>query len=188
MALMGVEIDWDEFAVAHARHLGPGGHDAARRALELVLGEETIRAAVDCVLAVRPGAGLACDVLSLLRPWSAAEYCHEIATSSSDIDARRRAVGLLQDVGDRRALAWISGFLDDSDSAIQMWGASVLDHLLFLDLIEPEEAEDLLKRAECHGNAAVREQAESIRSHLMDRAEGDAGEGDEGNGIDAVSE
>ena len=163
---MGVEIDWDEFAVAHASRLGPGGHDRARRALEVILGEEAIRAAVDCVLAVRPGAELASDVLSLLRPWSAAEYCHEIAASSSDIEDRRRAVGLLQDVGDRRALAWLSGYLDDSDSLIQVCGASVLDHLLFLDLVEPEEAEELLKKAEHHENEAVREQAKSIRGFL----------------------
>jgi hypothetical protein len=175
---MGVEIDRDEFAVAHASHLGPGGHDRARRVLEVILGEEAIRAAVDCILAVHPGSGLACDVLSLLRPWSAAEYCHEIATSSSDIEARRRAVGLLQDVGDRRTLAWLSEFLDDSDSAIQSGGIAVLDHLLSFDLVEPEEAEELLKKAERHEDGDVRERAESIRSFLRDRAEGDNHDGD----------
>lgn len=170
---MGLEIDWDEFAVAYGGHLGPGGDNRARRALEVILGEQAIRSAVDCILAVRPGAALALDVLSLLRPGIAAEYCHEISISSSDIDARRRAVGLLQDVGDRRALPWLSGYLDDSDSIIQMCGASVLDHLLFLDLVEPQETEGLLKKAQHHENEAVRERAESIRIFLRDRAGGD---------------
>jgi hypothetical protein len=171
--VMGLEIDWDEFAVADAGYLGPGGDDRARRALEVILGEQAIRSAVDYILAVRPGADLALDVLSLLRPWIAAECCHEISISSSDIDDRRRAVGLLQDVGDRRALPWISGYLDDSDSMVQMCGASVLDHLLYLYLVEPQEAEGLIKKAQHHENEAVREQAESIRNFLRDRAEGD---------------
>jgi hypothetical protein len=79
-------------------------------------------------------------------------------------------VGLLRDVGDRRALAWLSGYLDDSDSVIQVCGASVLDHLLFLHLIEPEEAEELLKKAEHHENGAVREQVQNIRNLLPEVA------------------
>jgi HEAT repeat protein len=153
--------------------------------LEVILGEAAIRAAVDCIIAVGPAAALACDILSLLRPRSAAEYCHEIATSSSAIEDRRRAVGLLQDVGDRRALAWISGYLEDSDAMIQVCGVSVLDHLLYLDLIEPEEAEELLRKAERHENGAVREQAESIRSFLRERAEGDNHDG-AGDGRDVA--
>jgi HEAT repeat protein len=183
---MGLEIDWDEFAVAEEGHLGPGGDNRARRALEVILGEQAIRSAVDCILAVRPGAGLALDVLSLLRPWIAAEYCHEISLSSSDIDKRRRAVGLLQDVGDRRALPWLSGYLDDSDSMVQMCGAAVLDHLLYLDLVEPQEAEGLIKKAQHHDNEAVREQAESIRRYLRNRAKGDNHEGT-GEGRDVSS-
>jgi len=171
MVVRGLEIDWDEFAVADAGNLGPGGDDRARRTLEVILGEQAIRAAVDCVLAVGPGAGLALDVLSLLRPWIAAEYCREISMSSNDIGDRRRAVGLLQDVGDRRALPWLSGYLDDSDYVIQQCGTAVLDHLLMRDLIEPEEAEGLLKKAEHHENEAVREQAESIRGFLRARRE-----------------
>jgi hypothetical protein len=48
--------------------------------------------------------------------------------------------------------------------------AGVLDQLLRSESIEPEEAEDLLKGAEQHGNGAVRERAEFIRSFLRARS------------------
>jgi hypothetical protein len=49
----------------------------------------------------------------------------------------------------------------------------VLDQLLWSELIEPEEAEDLLRTAEQHENEAVRERAEFIRGFLRARAETD---------------
>ena len=45
-----MEINWDEIATALRREMPdrvPAGSDAARRALEMILGEEALRAAVD---------------------------------------------------------------------------------------------------------------------------------------------
>jgi hypothetical protein len=75
--------------------------------------------------------------------------------------------------------------IEDSDAMIQVCGVSVLEHLLYLDLIEPEEAEELLRKAERHENGAVRERAESIRSFLRERAEGDNHDG-AGDGRDVA--
>ena len=155
----------------------PAGGDAARRALEMILGEDAMRASVDCYVARRPGCELVRSVLWLLRPWSVAAYCREIAKSPNDIETRRTAVELLRVVADRRALPWVAEFLDDPDAGVQGWGIGVLDQLLWSVLIEPEEAEEILGRAERHENEAVRERAAFIRSFLRDRAEGDDHEG-----------
>jgi hypothetical protein len=80
------------------------------------------------------------------------------------------AVELVRVVADSRALPWVAEFLDDEDTVIQAWGVGVLDQLLWSRLIEPEEAEDLLRIAERHQNGAVRDRAEFIRSFLDARS------------------
>ena len=146
-----------------------GGSDEARLALERILGEAEMRAAVDHYVALRPGSELARSVLWLLHPGSAMLRCREIANDATDPEERRTAVELLRVVADRRALPWISDYLDDRDEGIQFWAIGILDQLLRSELIEPEEAEGLLQIADRHPNAQVREQAQFIRGFLADR-------------------
>src|SRR5262252_8373103 len=114
-----MEINWDEIATALRREMPdrvPAGSDAARRALEMILGEEALRAAVDYYVAQRSASELVRSVLWLLRPWSAMVRCRELAALSNETETRRSAVELLRVVADRRALPWVSEFLDDKDS------------------------------------------------------------------------
>jgi hypothetical protein len=164
-----MEINWDELAFTVRLSMPHGqtaGSDAARRALEMILGEETLRSGVDYYIAKEPAYELVRSILWLLHPSGAIARCRELAMPPNELATRRSAVELLRVVADRRALPWVSGFLDDPDSQIQVWGIGVVDQLLFSNLIEPEEAEDVLEKAERHESAAVREQAESIRSYL----------------------
>jgi len=168
---------WDALAeqlgavedTAHGR-TEHGSDGLARVAIEKILGEDEFRAAVDHYVAGRRGSELARSVLRLLRPGSAMQRCREISTQSTDPDGRRAAVELLRVVADRRALPWVSDYLDDSDEVVQQWGIRIVDQLLFSDLIEPEDAEPLLRRAEDHPNAEVRAQAQEIRAFLKSRA------------------
>jgi HEAT repeats len=169
---MAIEINWDEIAAALRPEMPdrePAGSDAARRALEMILGEEALTAGVDYYVTQRPASELVRSVLWLLRPRSAMARCRELAALSNETETRRSAVELLRVVADRGALPWVAEFLDDSDSHIQSWGIGVLDQLLWSELIEPEEAEELLERAAHHENGAVRERAEFIRSFLLAR-------------------
>lgn len=169
-----MEIDWQKLS-AHLGLLRPdgeaGGSDDARRALELILGADALRASVDHYIAGRRGSELARSVLWQLRPWSAMSHCYEIFKGQKELPVRRAAVELLRALADRRALAWIPEFLEDSDPGIQSWGFGVLDQLLFSELIEPEEAEELIQAAEQHRNQLVREGAQGIRGYLRTRAE-----------------
>jgi hypothetical protein len=168
-----MEIDWDGIRVALRSEM-PGndaaGEEAARRALEIALGERTLRDSVDYYVALRPARELVRSVLWLLRPWSAMTRCRELAQPPHEVEIRRSAVELLRVLADRRALPWVSEFLDDEDPAIQAWGMGLLDQLLWSEMIEPDEAETVLRRAERHQSDGIRERADAIRGYLRERA------------------
>jgi len=77
--------------------------------------------------------------------------CYEIFRQAESLDARRSAVELLRVVADHRAVPWIAEFLEDSDTGVQAWGAGVLDQILWSELVQPEDVEDLLHRDEQSG-------------------------------------
>jgi hypothetical protein len=169
-----IEIDWERLSTRLGllhEHGESGSSDAAKRALELIIGEDACRAAVDYYIAGRRGHELSRMVLWQLHPWSAMEYCYEIFNSARPIEDRRSAVELLRVVADGRALPWVAEFLSDTDNELQGWGAGVLDQLLWSNLIAREEAEELLIAAEQHDNNAVRTRAEFIRGFLRSRIE-----------------
>jgi len=151
-----------------------GGSDLGRRALELVLGPDTLRAAVDYYVAGRPGGELARSVLALLRPGPAMDRCLELWRGHPDPVVRRAAVELLRVVADRRALGWVADFLRDADEGVQTWGAGVVDQLLWSGLAEADECGPLLEAMGGHANEGVRRYADLIRDHLARR--GDTGE------------
>src|SRR4051812_43307752 len=79
-----------------------GGSSEALRAIELLLGEDQLRAAVDYYVAGHRGCELARSVLWQLHPWSAMQRCYEIYRSDADVGAKVSAVELLRVVADRR--------------------------------------------------------------------------------------
>jgi hypothetical protein len=171
---LSTEIDWQELAsklnLLHENGEGSGSKEALR-ALESILGEDTLRRSVDYYIDRRPGSELARSVLWQLRPWSAMSYCYEIFKSTQGLDNRRAAIELLRVVADARALPWIHEFLKDDDPTIQFAGICVLDQLLFSALVDPEDAGELLREAEAHQNGPVNERAKFIRTYLCDRAD-----------------
>src|SRR4030095_12593765 len=101
-------IDWQ----ALAQQLGTlrlsgdsGGDDPARRALDIIIGKEQLRAAVDHYIAQRPGRELVRKVLRILQSRVATQYCYEVYRSSDvSLEERRAAVELLRTIGDSWAL------------------------------------------------------------------------------------
>lgn len=165
-------IDWEHLA-KQLGTLRPDGEscssDDAGRAIESIIGEEQLRAAVQYYIAGRPGSELARFVLRQLRPWSAMQHCYEIYRSRAALEDRVSAVELLRVVADRRALPWLIEFLGDPDPGIQLWGAGLLDQLLWSRLVEPEECFEQLRMLDGHKNEMVREKAVFIRGFLQNR-------------------
>jgi len=168
-------VDWAELAEKLGVFAPSGGEtltgETGYQALEILIGEPAIRAAVDHCVALAPGWLLAESVLRIARPWAAMTYCHEIWSGLEPIERRRQAVRVLQWIADERALKWVAGFLDDPDEDIQCWGAGMLDQLLWCNFVSSQDCEDLLGRLESHQLAEVRDRAKFIRGYLADRQE-----------------
>lgn len=169
--MMSSGIDWQSLAtklgtLSEDGRTERGSSRLAQQALEVILGEENIRAAVDYYITGAPGSELARSVLWELKPTSAMKYCYEIYKSKTNpIETRRLAVELMRVVADHRALPLVKEFLSDPDVAIQSWGASMVDQLLFKQLIEPDQAEEYLSIMMNHSNENVRSHYESIREY-----------------------
>jgi hypothetical protein len=172
MAVQG--IDWSELA-RDLKMVHSGSTHNAKRALEVVLGDGNLRAAVDTYVAFGDGAELARSILWHLHPWSAMQRCHEIYQSGAEIRERRRAVELLRVVADRRALPWIRQYLDDPDPEIRAWGIGIVDQLLFARLVEQVQCAELLAYARQHTDPAVRDKVTEIdEQHAGKRSRSDS--------------
>jgi len=148
-----------------------GSFEMARAALELVLGTEALRDAVDFYIAYQPGSELVRHVLWLLHPWSAMQYCYEIYKSQRPREDRVAAIELLSVVADVRGLQWVEELLDDPEPDLQYGGVRILDQLLWGGGIQEERCSTLLEKARTHPNPRVRDHAASIDSFLRNRNE-----------------
>jgi hypothetical protein len=146
-----------------------GGSEMARAALELVLGADLLRQAVDYYVAFEPGSELVRSVLWMLHPWSAMVRCYEIYKGNGSLEDRIMAVELLQVVADSRGIPWISEFLADPEPSIQNCGVGILDQLLWGGGVQEEDCAQLLELARNHSSPSVRQRAELIDEFLRKR-------------------
>jgi hypothetical protein len=160
-------IDWEQVAIqagAIQDRDSPGqsergGSEIARKSIEIIIGKDAIRDAVDYYLENGSGGSVIRSVLWLIRPESAMQRCYEIYRSDAPIEIRRNAVHLLKTIGDESILPWVSEFLDDPDEGINLWGANTLDELLLSGFVSPtSEFQELLNKAENHPNQNIQEQ------------------------------
>lgn len=180
-----MSIDWE----AIARHVGAlnpsgesGGDHLAKAALADLLGEDELRRAVHHYVRRDPGAELVRSVLWLLRPRTAARECYRIFRGSPHLEERRAAVELLRVVGDAAALPWVEELLDDPDPEIQSWGAGLVDQLVWAELVDDDDIEPWIVRAEAHENEQVRRVAAFVREVQARREAGEAGDGSPADG------
>ena len=172
---MTSSIDWESLAkkLGSLKDFGEtSSSEMARQAIELLLGEDAMRKAVDHYVSFQPGFELARAVLWHIHPWSAMQRCYEIYRDSKDLEHRRTAVELLRVVADRRALPWVQEFLQDPDPGIQQWGIGLVDQLSWSSLINLDQARSILDSARQHENPHVRERISFIESYLRERDAG----------------
>jgi hypothetical protein len=168
-------IDWETLGISVGAISQDGSENLstsqACQAIEMILGRDACRNAVDHYVSRKPGAELVRGVLWHIHSWAAMERCYEIYTRGNNIDERRAAVELLRVVADARVLPWIPGLLSDADDAIQTWSAGIVDQLLWSHLLDGDDCRDILKSMAGHSNERVREQYEFIRKFLVSRGE-----------------
>jgi HEAT repeat protein len=145
------------------------GTDGGRRALEILLGEENLRDAVDYFISLQPGAFTAEMVLKIIRSETAMNRCFEIYKTEPGTERGCGAVFLLGCMADDRVLPWVHEFLEDGNEAVRLNGLSVLRNILDGPLSDEElaTARHLLEVAESDNNASVRERAAQTRRHSV---------------------
>ena len=167
-------IDWKELAKQIGR-LNPDGTEmgcgtaSGRRALEILIGEENLRNAVDHFISLEPGAFTAETVLKIIRSEIVMNRCFEIYKTEPDTDRACSAVFLLGSMADDKALSWVGEFLEDSNEAVRLNGLRVLQNILFGPLGDAEiaTARELFDKAESDPDPAIRERAVQIRQHSI---------------------
>lgn len=166
-------IDWKEVANqvggldANGNEL-IAGTQGGRRALEILLGEQNLRDAVDYWNAQEPGCFTAEMVLSIIVSNVAMERCYEIYKIEHGSRNACSAVFLLGSFAGVEALPWVREFLDDAEQGIRLNGIRVLRRILDGPLgdRDSELAGELLAKGESDDDAEVRERTKQIRAHL----------------------
>ena len=169
-------VDWHNLAqkLGTLRVSGEsGGSDLGRQALELIVGVDALRSAVDYYVAGTPGSELVRSVLAIVKPLSAMERCLEIARGEVDVESRRSAVELLRVVADGRGVDWAAEFLRDEDEGVHVWGAGIVDQLLWSGLADADDCGQLLETMDRHPNVEVRRRAVFTRTFLASRQQPD---------------
>lgn len=162
-------IDWTTLAGQLGLLHENGEHadrESALRAVELILGEEALAAAVDFYVSLQPGSELVHYVLMLLRPLSAQRRCYEIYRSDTDPDNRRFALDLFRDIADRRAIPWIGELLAEQHSEANVHAMDLLGRLIKAERAMPQDVEEHLLRARDHPNPVVQEIAFALRRFI----------------------
>ena len=168
---MNTELDWTKIAKSIGVTDNSGSFDAAKLAIEEIIGKQRLRDMVDHYIKGGPHSELVRNVLWYLHPQSAMDRCYEVYKRDDDLENRRSAIELLRVVADHRAIKWIREFLDDPDDGIQNWGVCMLDQLLFGAGVDPdfEGIPALLSYSKNHKSTYVRETYQQITEHLKQR-------------------
>jgi HEAT repeat protein len=167
-------IDWRSIA-AQVGALDPDGSergcgtDTGRRALEILIGEDNLRAAIDYFISLQPGAFTVEMVLKIIRSEVAMNRCFEIYQSEPGTNRGCGAVFLLGCMADSKALPWVREFLADKNEAVRLNGLRVLQNILYgpLDDDELATAKQLFDIAASDLDLSVRERASDIRKHSV---------------------
>ena len=158
-------IDWKELDKQVG---GCWGTEPGIRVLELIVGEENIRDAVDYWAKFEPGYGAAEQVLLMTRSTVAMEYCYQIYKNEPGTERAGRAIYLLAKMADWRFMRWARELMDDPDFSTR-WNTTVaLEQVLDgpLDDEGLELAKELLARAEADTDERLRERAAEIHKRL----------------------
>jgi HEAT repeat protein len=175
MRVIKMAIDWKTIATQvgditpEGREKG-SGTESGRRALEILIGEENLRDAVDHFISLEPGAFTAEMIMKIIRSKIAMSRCHEIFRSEPNTDRACSAVFLLGSIADCTALPWIPDFLENGSEPIRLNGLRVLQNILYdYNALSDEDlatAKQYLDKATSDPSPTVRERAAEILNWL----------------------
>ena len=145
---------------------GCWGTEPGIRVLELIVGGENIRGAVDHWITFEPGYGAAEQVLLIMRSTIAMEYCYEIYKNEPNTERAGRAIFLLSEMADWRFMRWARELMDDSRTR---WNTVVALEQVLKGALGDEGialAKELLAEAETDNDQRLREREVEIHKRL----------------------
>lgn len=145
---------------------GCWGTERGIRVLELIVGEENIRGAVDYWTTFEPGYEAAEQVLLIMRSTDAMDYCYEIYKNEPNTERGGRAIFLLSEMADWRFMRWARELMDDSRTR---WNTVVALEQILEGPLDDEGislAKELLAEAETDADQRLRERAVEIHKRL----------------------
>jgi len=166
-------IDWRAVA-SEVGDLSPDGKEMGSvtasgiKALELVIGEDNIRGAVDWWASGEPGALTAEMVLRIIQSTVAMKYCYEIYKTEPNTRRSGAAVFLLYEMADSRVLPWVAEFLEDANVTVRWNGVMALRNILSGPLGDDgiAIAKQLLAKAESDTDEGLRDKAREVHNQL----------------------
>ena len=133
------------------------------RALEIMLGEDFFKSAVDQCIDGKPEAEFAQDILVLVRSSIAMKHCYSIYKESEDLNRRIEALGLIRWIANERVIEWIPEFLDSPDYDVQCCAVAIIDQMLFKNIIDYDDLQPILENAlQQHRGEYIRERIQSF--------------------------
>jgi len=151
-------VQWQRFATelgfVPVSGQGFNGGDNARAAIAVLLGDDTLRGAVDSCVDRDPGEALANSVLSLLKPKVARDHCLQTVRRDPDTSRRQFAASLFTDMATGDDLPVVEELLVHPDPQVQVWAVALLRVLAYDDESLPAGPYGVMMRE--HANPLVR--------------------------------
>ena len=164
----GRSVDWSELAVRLGTVHVEGESvtlSEVRRALEILLGEDELRAAVELAASERKGALLANCVLRLIRTDVAISHCIDLLEKAPGSEDREVLMRLMGDILNRSAAPRLLSVFSASNGQLQLLLLDILRSALQDGSVFPEDVEDLFVEARRSTSTSVSELAAEIASN-----------------------
>jgi HEAT repeat protein len=168
-----MNIDWNQInhEAGGIDGLGnelPLGMQDGGRVIELILGEDNIRSAVECWADRLHGAFAAQAFLRIARSRLAMEHCYQIYKANPNSSRANRAVYLLSEIAESEALPMMAEIINDPDFNHRWHCVIAMEQILSgpIDDEEIEIAKAILSKGESDTSPRLRERAAEIRERL----------------------
>jgi hypothetical protein len=154
-------INWESLANETVGTMGDqnclDGAALSARALEVILGEDFFRDAVEVVLKEGEESELARCILKTIRSTIAMKYCYEIFKTSDDVDRSISALALIRWIANSGVIQWIPELLSSSEPDVQNCAVAIIDQMLWSHILDYDNLKPMLVSSLSHPREYVRE-------------------------------
>lgn len=167
-----MKTDWNKIDRELSKEIQSYGTHRAEKALELILGDEWIKEAVNKAIYFGDNSSeLAMNCLRHISSSKAAKFAYSIYKNEKDDGRKSISVWLIKQLAVKESYEWVEEFLNDTK--VIGWGIGVLDQLLWCEVIDYEEEKKridfLLELTLKNSNGELKDNVDFIKNYLTER-------------------